>query len=250
MKKVRTDSTAKAVLMTPTMLKNIPFNRDVVKLRRDKLRESIKANGFITPVIAMKTSILSPVGEEEYYILDGQHRLEVAIGLGMDVPVYVKKFPRVKTEDDIHQVLIQLNNSARPWKLADYIISYAKRGNSSYQKMLDFAKSEKMSIRYALIIFMNLTGISRRKAQKGELKLSNTDIEKARVVAKNVREMEELVGPRTLTKASEYRIASFHHPFNLSKFRRRWDLHKFNEYYQVATEYNALNCLYNNCPPK
>ena len=100
------------------------FNRDVSKL--DELRESMKQHGFIEayPLHCQRDGNL-------HRIKGGHHRFTVAKEL--DVGVWY-----ADCDDDA--TIQALEAATRPWKLTDYLTSYARVGSEGHRAIQEFSQ--------------------------------------------------------------------------------------------------------------
>lgn len=101
-----------------------PANREVTQKAVDNLVLSIKKNGFITG-----RDILI---DEDWQILDGQHRFFALKQLGLPIP-YV-----VTSGGDSMQKILSLNTGQKNWTAMDYIRSYAKQGLDCYRQVVKY----------------------------------------------------------------------------------------------------------------
>jgi len=73
---------------------------------------------------------LRPILVNEYMeVVDGQHRLEACKKLGIEVPFQVVPHLTIATAQ-------LMNALQRPWRMIDFIVSYAGSGNPAYQQIL------------------------------------------------------------------------------------------------------------------
>ena len=112
---------------TPTIMKTEDYgifktlegNRDVINLRKARIRKSIERVWYIpVPVIV----------NEKLQIIDGQARVEVCKEDGL--PVYFCVIPGIGINE-----CISLNATSTNWSLRDYINSYAELGNENYIRL-------------------------------------------------------------------------------------------------------------------
>ena len=93
---------------------------------------------------------------EKMEILDGQHRFEAA--KKMNTPI----FYIISKKSATSNAMVDINQGTHNWKIHDYVKSFADRGNSNYQKLLDFCSENKVSYGIAIICF----GYIRRDIRK------------------------------------------------------------------------------------
>lgn len=96
-------------------------NRDVHKLHQKRLRESFKKNMLFTVIYV----------NENYQIIDGQHRFEVCKELGLPIQFIILK------GYGIREVQI-LNTNGKNWDSYDYLDGYCKEQLPEYLKMQKF----------------------------------------------------------------------------------------------------------------
>lgn len=132
-------------------------NRDLGSLK--KLREVAASVGFLTPILV----------NEEYTIIDGQHRFSVA--RDMKIPI---KF--IIIENAGKDEIISLNTTNKQWSVLDFIQLYAKEGNEDYQNLMDLYKHRIMPISTMLTTAMNAkasSGTITRKTKEGKFEFHN-----------------------------------------------------------------------------
>lgn len=96
------------------------FNRNVL-LRKEMIEQA--KEGFIAPIIV----------NENFLVIDGQHRLVASEKIG--VPVSYIIIPGLN-EDDI----VRMNSVQKPWSLRNYIEAYANEGIEEYVRLVELIK--------------------------------------------------------------------------------------------------------------
>lgn len=109
------------------IFKTLNGNRDLNMSNVDRIAKSIIDNGFLKVPIVVN---------ENFEIIDGQHRVEAAKKVN-SIIYYVK----VKDYDLSTAIL--LNANASNWKTIDYVKSFCERGNSNYLKLMQLYESNK-----------------------------------------------------------------------------------------------------------
>lgn len=105
--------------------KRLVGNRKIDQAKIKKIIKSIKEVGYImSPLIV----------NEKMEIIDGQHRLEALIQLGMPVDFIIVDGAGVNE-------CIALNINQTSWTLIDYIESYAETGSVSYMYLLQLIRA-------------------------------------------------------------------------------------------------------------
>ena len=93
------------------------FNRNVL-IRKEMLEQA--EQGFISPIIV----------NENFVVIDGQHRLEAS--RRMNVPVQYIIVKGLNKED-----IVRMNTIQKPWGMINFIEAFANQGNSEYVKLVD-----------------------------------------------------------------------------------------------------------------
>lgn len=70
--------------------------------------------------------------DANYRIIDGQHRLEAAKQLELEVYYQVN-------QESTHEDIVLLNSNQKKWLQEDYVNYYISRGNLEYKKLKDYA---------------------------------------------------------------------------------------------------------------
>lgn len=110
-------------------------NRLINQKHVDKLKESFQKHDFLPscPIIV----------DEEFNVIDGQHRLEAAKQLGIAVYYVVEKEP----DNDL---LIDLNITQKKWTATDYVNYYAEKGNEHYIRFRQLLKEIPLDVNTVL----------------------------------------------------------------------------------------------------
>lgn len=105
------------------LFKTIGGNRDVKSRHVNKLVRSIEQKNLLKhhPILV----------NESMFIIDGQHRLQAAQALGVDI--YYEVVPGLNLKD-----VMALNSNTSGWKLKDFINSYRRIGNPEYEELEEF----------------------------------------------------------------------------------------------------------------
>lgn len=139
-------------------------NYDMFILRGDNREKGVDKNHVKKLVESIKSRNLLELRaitiNEKNEVLDGQHRLEAAKILGVDI--YYEICENMKSEDII------VMNIAKPWGLNDYLNYYCKNGFKEYKKLNDFMKSQKLSIKISMMITSSHTEEDREKFKSGK----------------------------------------------------------------------------------
>jgi len=146
------------------MFKRLQGNRIVDAKKVNKIKKSINEVGYISnPIIV----------NENYEVIDGQHRLEALKELGKPVEYIIQKDLKIK------EVLF-MNINQDKWQIIDYIKSYAELGNENYQRLLDLIDLYPVynlnTIGYAL---KGIKKVGNKALQAGKLEISSYEYENA-----------------------------------------------------------------------
>lgn len=95
-------------------------NREVMPRHVNEIVDSIKKNGYYPVPILV---------DNNYTIIDGQHRFEALKQLNL--PVYYVKNGFIDND------CIELNVNAKNWNIVDYIKFFASKGLKDYQDLLN-----------------------------------------------------------------------------------------------------------------
>lgn len=114
-----------------TIFKNILGNRSVSNSHVSHLASAIKRKNLLEyyPLLL----------NDNMEVIDGQHRLLAASGVG--VPVYYSVVPGLKLED-----VMSINTHSKKWGAQDFVDSYIQLGNHHYEVLNNFAKNHGLSI--------------------------------------------------------------------------------------------------------
>ena len=125
-----------------SIFKAMDANRQVNLNHVNNLIRSMDTNGaLVNPVIV----------NENYEIIDGQHRLRASLELGLPVYYLMVEGYGIK---EVHA----LNLNQKNWSNQDYLEAYANDGNVNYQRLLEFQKRNENFGFYPIISF--ITGVS------------------------------------------------------------------------------------------
>ena len=144
--------------MNYEIFSSLDGNRIVNPLHVKKIADSMKIKVLFIPIIV----------NEEFQVIDGQHRLEARKQLGLDIPYII--CPNY-TLEDVHRA----NSNHKAWTNVDFLNAYAEAGVENYVflKKLHDQYSDKISVSDLLA----LNCISRFNAMKyfksGESKISD-----------------------------------------------------------------------------
>ena len=165
------------------------------------LFNSLMANRALSPVhllnIARSLQVknllhLNPIiVNEDYEVIDGQHRLAAAERLG--IPIYYIKDKGITIAD-----VRLLNTNVKGWGMGDFLETFIAEGRRDYQELVKFQKKHKLSLSTAVaMLSLNIDsayfGAPYKLFRNGEFKivdkgLSEGFVEFYKVVAKYTEE--------------------------------------------------------------
>lgn len=107
------------------LLRTRPHNRPINDKGVKTMRGSVERNGVLRyPIVVWNQK------KSYYEIIDGQHLITAVKELELPIEcIEVKNL----TESEIVQLMIDLNNISRTWKLEDYIRSWKESGKKDYR---------------------------------------------------------------------------------------------------------------------
>jgi hypothetical protein len=130
-------------------------NRSIDRGLVNRLKESIEMIGYIKsrPILV----------DEEYKILDGQHRFIACKEL--DIPIY---WDQMHCNGDSDNIIIQLNKNQEIWRLEQYISFYAMKGIRCYIDLVKFKELYKLDMSSCIkIFFPTIGGAGTKNIRKG-----------------------------------------------------------------------------------
>jgi len=153
-------------------------------------------------------------------VLDGQHRLEAAKLLNLEVyftikedagqygekgyEYYINNYSNEVNEQDDLKDIILLNNNQTLWDAKDYLTAFINNGNINYIKFNDFMKNNLLDIPTMMALFA-CTGDANRKFREGLFTFPDNIkilfIEKALF---NIRKIQNILNNSNLSKDANY----------------------------------------------
>lgn len=150
-----------------SIFKKLPGNREIDACNLKKITASLKTNNMLEfrPLLV----------NDKMEVIDGQHRLEAAKALGLEV------YFTIKTECAPLDMVL-LNNAQKGWVLEDYIHFHASQGNESYKELIKISHKNSISVKDACYLSCLHSGKAYRNLKEGKL---DQDISK---VSEEIRE--------------------------------------------------------------
>lgn len=178
-----------------TIFKKNLCNREIDPSNLKKITASIKMNNMLE----LKPIIVN----EGMEIIDGQHRLEAARNLGLEIYYIVQE----KSQD--HDMIL-LNSAQKNWTIADYVHYYATRGKSAYKLVMDICRDLQQDTKLILM----LMGVNPKKIgdkiKSGTLTIDN--LEPRESVEEKLKFIENIIAfikEKTLENPSYLNALSF-----------------------------------------
>ena len=156
-----------------------PGNRNLSNNHIKYLKDVITKHGYLEscPIIV----------NENYEIIDGQHRFEACKQMGLPILYVVQK----SVADDL---LIDLNITQKKWTTADYVSYYAvEKANPNYIRLAKLMQDTKLDVVTILCLAFNrdIGGNFLTRVKKGELVLDGTNYHSAKVLYDNIKMLAE-----------------------------------------------------------
>lgn len=181
-----------------SMFKSITGNRSKNKLHLNRLKKSMEEHQLISPIIV----------NENYEVIDGQHRLAVCSELRL--PVYYIVVHGYGL-NEVHR----LNQNTSNWSYKAFIDGYASMGYKPYIQINEFMKETKLGIGPSLYLLAGYTGQSQAdKLKRGELKEVN--LERARTIYNWISKLEDKLPNINFRRRGV--MSTFVHLYNNTEF--------------------------------
>ncbi len=117
------------------VFKHFECNRNLHEGNLKKLQKSItEANMLKSKPILI---------DNQFRVIDGKHRLEVAKRLG--IPIWYQVHENFEISD-----IIKLNNAVKSWGIPDYLNFYSKNNYENYVQLNSFIEKNKVDVNIAL----------------------------------------------------------------------------------------------------
>ena len=124
--------------MNYSEFKDITGNRNINPLHLSRLIDSMKEEHLISPIIV----------NQDYQVIDGQHRLRACKELNLPVHYIV--------QNGYNLTHIQrYNQNSKDWKMIDFISGYAELGNKDYQYLINFYEETDLTISSCVTLLSN-----------------------------------------------------------------------------------------------
>lgn len=118
-----------------SIFKLLPFNREVDKAHVKTLVESMRLHGFKGVSQIIRTKIID--GTEQFYIVDGQHRIAAAKQLGLPIRF---ELTELNTKKETADFIAELNTSAKSWGTSNFLSVWSSLQIEEYVKLAKVQK--------------------------------------------------------------------------------------------------------------
>lgn len=144
----------------------LPGNRDIDLLHVSTLVKAMEKEYIFSPILV----------NQDFQVLDGQHRLEAHRRLQKPIPFYWDEV------GDLEAVQ-RLNSTQKGWTNADYAQSFVERGFKDYEIYTWFKKSYGLPYTVCLVLLSGseYRGLS-RSFKTGDFKVKNLEVAKKKAV--------------------------------------------------------------------
>lgn len=197
----------------------------------DKLVESIKSCNMLD---------LRPICvNTNYEIIDGQHRLEAAKRLGIDIYYQV--------EERLDPKAIIRLNVAKSWTILDYLNFYVKNGFREYLKLEKFIKENQLPARVAINICIGRTAAKLDEFRNGDFIFSE-EVAKAdiNICWGTIETIERINGKSIYCQSAKFWQALIklinQHNFSLKKWQT--NLTRFTEKFRPQVSADAYYAIF------
>lgn len=149
----------------------LTYNRPILTANLENIKKSVELNNLlpINPIIV----------DKDMNVIDGQHRLEAARQLGIDIYYIVSD--NIAPED-----MISLNAAMRQWLLSDYANFYAGMGNPHYKSLITFCEKYEISFSLGILLLGNSA------YTQHEMKSMREEFKKGEFEAHNIEQVDAL----------------------------------------------------------
>lgn len=205
-------------------------NRGIVPLHVNRIKHSMEEQFLISPICV----------NEEFEIIDGQHRFVASKELGKPIYYYI-------CEGYGEKEVQRLNSFQSNWSIMDFLQFYIKRGYPEYIKLDNFMNEYNLRLPVARIIATDIVTICKRSEvfKDGGFKFSNAQADKIAKRYNSIRDFWEFSHQRSFVIAF---VRIIQNPqLNWKRFRQSVDAYHYKVTARSTTsEYlKELNYMYN-----
>ena len=106
--------------------------------------------------------------DSKMYVLDGQHRLEAAKQLGLEVFYQIN-------DEGTHEDIVLLNTAQRRWNAIDYVDYHISRGNQDLKKLKEYAENRHITVSNAISLLKGGNELLRDSIRNGNFKFPDAE---------------------------------------------------------------------------
>lgn len=188
--------------------------------------------------------------DDDLKILDGQHRLEAAKQLGIEI------YYKIQKQSEPSDILI-LNVNQKAWKIEDYLDYYISLGNEDYKKIRDFIVKNKLQTRNALTLLFGVGSSIYHVFRKGKCKFPDFEnLKKATLLLDKLNEVLDIIKESKIDGAffcnsSNFKkslidfLSSEKTEFEILKHKIKNDISKITKRQNCLDYYLMLKEIYN-----
>jgi len=146
-------------------------NRKIGHLKVKNLIKSIKKENYL--------HLQNITVNEDFEVLDGQHRLEAAKFLNLEI------FYAIIKEEEGSELIALLNANQAPWVAGDFLNFWINHGKTEYIKLKQFMDKNKFNITQGLIWAKDGSQYTREEFKKGNFVFANASSDEKALIYAN-----------------------------------------------------------------
>ena len=204
-------------------------NRNIVESHVRKLMASISEIGLLEEITI----------NEDYYIIDGQHRFEALKRMSEHI---VAKIKLGASSDSI----IPVNIMRRGWSITDYINFYAERGNQNYQLIKGIIESNDSKLSTGTLLDLYCKGFYMPNyLRKGKYEIN---IEKGQRLAEMLTDLEPFIplySQTTKFARAFSQVVKTNENFDIKRLQKQLQKRKLMIYPNVSDTVRSIVEVYN-----
>ena len=151
----------------------VGINRAISPGHVSKLSKSYEKLGSLQPIICCEIDFIT--GKKELYAVEGQHRTNVLIRQGWDIPYIVID---IKDKKELVETIALLNTSSKSWTIQDYVNSWASL-EQDYIKLNRYLQIYDIELSIIAGILSNTSvsggGVIAKRIKSGEFKIQDEE---------------------------------------------------------------------------
>jgi len=172
--------------------KYIIGNRQMSTEHVARLRREIETRNLleVCPIIV----------NEKFQVIDGQHRIEAAKQLKIEIPYVVVQGMGIEH-------VVRLNNVQRRWGIRDYIELHVLNGNENYIQLKDFYTKHKISPSNAIVLtsFTSYRTTKTNDFREGRFKI--VDLDNAEFLMSMIHRMRPFLATASISGEDAFVVA-------------------------------------------